>query len=158
MHRKKIHLVQTLLVLAVSIVLIIGIVHKLSHQPSTIAFFTQMHLENFVQAFALIEIIIVLTLLWHPTRMISVLVGSAYFGAGVIMLLSINQSPILPAATLIALWLIQKLNWWNLWRHGYNCGCKMCSTHRGESLDGKEWCNCKPGCPCEKGMCNCSSD
>jgi len=156
MHRKKIHIVQTLFLALVIAAFAGSAVCLLKGSPQTIARLSSFNLDMFRNAFAVINLIIVMTLIWRPTRMIGSLIATAYLGGAIALMLEHGLNPIWPTVILLIVWLVHKMNWWKMWHHGYSCGCKVCSGERKESHDGKDWCECKPGCVCEKGACTCN--
>ncbi len=146
----------TIAIIIVSILLALGAYTKLSMNPSAVALFQNLHLLSFMKAFGMIQIIILLCLWWKPTRIIATLIASAYFGAGVVMMLSLGESALMSTIALLLTWLIHKCSWWSMWKHGYRCGCKACSADAGLLPHTKKWCECgKPGCECEHGKCAC---
>ena len=109
MKKRKSHFIYKLLIIILSALLLTGAYAKFTGSTETMYLFTRLHLVQFVKAFGIIELILLVTLWWRPTRMISTLIMSAYFGAGVIMLLSLNESPLAPFITLLIVWIIFRI-------------------------------------------------
>ncbi len=141
----------------VSLILAVGVYTKLRLHPSAVALFNTMGLSAFIGAFGLIQFIILVCLLFKPTRIIGTLVGSAYYGAGVAMMLASGQSATAAGITLVLIWFIHKCTWWSMWSHGYHCACDECEKgHEVMPRDRNTMCKCdKPHCRCVEGSCDC---
>lgn len=154
--RKHFPIVHTLAIAVVSIMLALGAYTKLVAHPDAVWLFDQLNLLAFMKAFGLVQIIIMLSLWWKPTRIIGTLIGSAYFGAGAVMMLSIGQSATTSTVLLLLTWVIHKCTWWSMWKHGYHCACNACSTGNHVLPRDPRLCDCnKEGCRCEHGSCTC---
>lgn len=154
--RKHFPLVHMLALIIVSVMLALGAYTKLTEHPASIDLFGRLSLLPFMKAFGIIQLIILLCLWWKPLRIIGTLIASAYFGAGVVMMLSLGESALMSTITLLLIWIIHKCSWWSMWKHGYHCSCKSCSL--GQDILPKErpLCDCgKDGCRCERGSCAC---
>lgn len=153
-------IVHTLAIGIVSIMLALGAYTKLSGHADAVWLFGELDLLPFMKAFGLIQIIILLCLWWKPTRIIGTLIASAYFGAGVVMMLSIGQSALASTVLLLLTFIIHKCTWWSMWKHGYHCACDACAS--GDTVFPKDGahdiraCQCgKDGCVCAHGKCSC---
>lgn len=155
-NRKHFGIVHVFALSIVSFMLLLGAYTKLSQHPDAVWLFTSLDLLPFMKGFGLIQIIIALCLWWKPTRIIGTLVASAYFGAGVVMMLSIGESALMSTLLLLLTWVIHKCTWWSMWKHGYHCACTACNVGNDILPKEKKFCDCgKPGCRCEHGMCTC---
>lgn len=155
MHRKKIHIIQTVLLVAVLASFAATAFGLLAGSVKCLATLGEFGLSAFQNAFGIIALIVGASLAWRPTRMIGTLIASACLGGVIALFIAYGKNPLIPAVILIMVWLVHKMNWWKFWHHGYRCGCKICTMHRGESPQEKTWCDCRAGCVCESGACRC---
>lgn len=154
--RKHFGIVHTVALVLVSIMLAVGAFTKLSMNPDAVWLFTELRLLAFMKAFGLVQIIILVCLWFKPTRIIGTLLASAYFGAGVVMMLTIGQSALMSTGLLLLVWIIHKCTWWSMWKHGYHCACRSCNAGNDILPKEKKLCACGiPGCVCEHGSCTC---
>jgi len=154
--RKNFTIIHRVAVVLLTLMLALGAYTKLAGHPDAIALFTRLNLLPFMKAFGLIQLIIIFCLWWKPLRILGTLLASAYFGAGVVMMLSLDESAVMSSILLLLTWIIHKCTWWSMWNHGYHCGCSDCMANVGVLPKDKKYCDCnKPGCRCEHGKCDC---
>ena len=120
-------IIQRILIGIVSLLFLLSAGEKLTNNAQMVALFHTLNLDTFLHGCGLIEIIIVITLLWRPTRIISTLLASAYLGGAIALMFSIGDTAIFPGLTLLMVWAIAKINLWIAWKHGYGCTCERCA-------------------------------
>ena len=119
---KKRILVKNFLFTLVGIVLTLSAVAKFTGRENMQSLFASVGLEAFVIRIAVVQIIIVACLFYKPLRSLGVLIGSAFLGGAIFMLVATDQSPLSAALTLLVLWVAYKLEWWGYWKH-YTKSC-----------------------------------
>lgn len=122
---------------------------KLTGDAMSTQMLASLHLEAFRVALGLTAIVIALGLIFQSTRNISILIGTAYLGGAMAAEFSLGGLGVVPGIAMLALWIIQKLNWLSM-KHGSRCGCGICnncSDCKGKtcSLHGAKTCDCTDG-------------
>ncbi len=144
------HPFRSFALLVVSVMLLMSIYTKFAGTTSAVSLFSSLNLLPYMKAFALVQIIILLCLWCRSTRRFGLLLASAYFGAGIVMLISLGQNPLVQAILLLLIWAIALIRRSHC---AHCCDCDKCSL-KETAADGK--CTCgKKGCTCKEGKCTC---
>ncbi|MCC6198650.1 hypothetical protein IT401_00300 [Candidatus Nomurabacteria bacterium] len=144
------HPFRSLALLIVSVMLLVSTYTKFAGTTSAVSLFDNLNLLPYMKAFALVQIIILLCLWCRSSRHFGLLLASAYFGAGIVMLLSLGQNPLLQVILLFLIWAIALVRRNHC---GHCCDCGKCSLKDNATANK---CNCgKPGCRCKEGACPC---
>ncbi len=122
-----VRIIKIVLIGIVSAMFLMSAYGKLTSAPMAVQMLDTLHLEGFRVALGWIEIVIVLALIWRPTRNIAVLIGTAYLGAAIASEFMLGANGLIPGLTMLGLWIIQKLNWLSM-KHGNTCGCGICTN------------------------------
>ncbi len=156
-------LVKNILFTLVALVLTLSALAKFMGRESIQTLFASVGLEAFIIRIAVVQLIIVACLFYKPLRSLGVLIGSAFLGGAIFMLVATDQSPLSATLTLLILWAAYKLEWWGYWNHyTEDCACGWCKPEennkrkKGMCPNPKDECDCGNHCDCPKGKCTCS--
>ena len=140
--KKSRKIIRIILLVLVSVAFLMSAFGKLSGSEQEIGLFTALNLPDFRVAAGLINIIIVLTLWWRPTRNIGTLIASSYLGAAILASLMLApESAFIPGLVLLAVWVVAKFSHPCHYCSDQNhchCNCETCKTcGRNDSTDRK---------------------
>lgn len=147
--KKRIFIKNTLFII-VGIILSLSALGKFVGRESLQTLFASVSMEAFIIRIGVVQLIIVACLMYKPLRSLGVLIGSAFLGGAIFMLIATDQNPLSAALTLLMLWTAYKLEWWGYWNHyTENCRCGWCKR------SAPVLCNCTDDCSCPKDNCIC---
>lgn len=124
--------ISTILFTLVSIVIFLSAMGKFAGRETIASLFTGLGMEEYMLRIATAQLIIVVCLMWKPLRHLGTLLGSAFLGGMIFMMVATGNNPLSAVLTLLMLWVAYKLHWWNHWRshkeapHEFitSCNCK----------------------------------
>lgn len=95
----------------VSVLFVLSAYTILSGNKAQMELLGELNLSSYATALGITNLVIVLSLWIKKTRYIGVFIGTAYLGGAIASELSIGDSGLVPALTMLLIWLIQKIDY-----------------------------------------------